>query len=133
MPTFTHKKGSIRDRARAQYMPVKDPNKVSKRDQYFNERTEKLQKEMVECVEIKKNIRSKKKKEAERLSELEQHMSMIASPIKSSRPATSICSHRETMSLNRPGTCNTFSPAASKFAFDRPNYPTAGRIWLTDV
>mmetsp|Transcript_11525 Transcript_11525/g.18812 ORF Transcript_11525/g.18812 Transcript_11525/m.18812 type:complete len:309 (-) Transcript_11525:258-1184(-) len=131
MPVFTETKGSIRDRAKATFMPKKDPNFVSKRDKKFADRVKKSQAEEKECEDIKKYRRLKKQRESQRLMELQR--SVLTSPIKSSRPSTSFNSSRSPAPSARPGTCNSFSPAALTSAYDRPDYPTAGTIWITDV
>lgn len=131
MPVFTEVKGSFRDKAKAAFMPKPDPNFVSKRDQKFADRVKKAQEEEKECEDIKKYRRKKKLKESERLMELQR--SILTSPIKSSRPSTSFNSSRSPVPSMRPGTCNSFSPAALTSAYDRPDYPTAGKIWITDM
>jgi hypothetical protein len=134
MPIFTVTKGSIRDKAKSSFMPVQDPTKVSKRDQLSEERGKRVLAEKKESEQIRTMIRSKKLKETQRLRE-ERQMNALASPIKSSRPATGFHSHRSppVSSRSRPGTCNSFSPEALQTAYDRPDYPTAGTIWITDV
>jgi hypothetical protein len=140
MPTFTQVKGSVRDLAKSSFMPVKDPNKVSKRDELFEQRVRKLREEERDGEKIKTMLRTKKQKEKthRRRIEAEQRqrqMHVLASPIKSSKPSTGFASHRSPAppSSSRPGTCNSFSPAALRTAYDRPDYPTAGTIWITDV
>ena len=132
MPVFSLAKGSIREKAKSAFMPLPDPNFVSKRDKYAAERLEKVRAEEKEAEEIKKIQRTKKLKETQRLRELRQ-TNALASPIKSSRPSTSFNSSSTPLPSARPGTCNSFSPAALTNAYDRPNYPTAGTIWITDV
>lgn len=131
MPVFTETKGSIRDRAKATFMPKPNPNFVSKRDKKFEDRVKKAREEEKECENIKKYRRQKKLKESQRLMELQR--SILTSPIKSSRPSTSFTSSRSPVPSARPGTCNSFSPASLTNACDRPDYPTAGTIWITDV
>lgn len=134
MPIFTVAKGSIREKAKSSFMPVKDPYKVSKRDQLCEDRHNKVREEKREADQVRTMLRSKKLKETQRLRE-ERQMNILASPImssRSSRPSTGFNSHRSPLS-GRPGTCNSFSPAALKTAYDRPDYPTAGTIWITDV
>ena len=150
MPIFTQAKGSIRAMAKSSFMPKKDPSRVSKRDELFAQRTLKLRQEEREGEKIKAILRSKKQRETQRLRE-ERQVHALASPIKaaaaaswSSRPSTGgFSSPRSSASggpglqhsqASRPGTCNSFSPAALKTsAYARPDYPTAGTIWITDV
>lgn len=142
MPVFTLVKGSIRDLAKSSFMPIPDPNKVAKRDQLSEAWVAKVREEEKEAHKIKQMIRAKKQKETQRLKE-ERQMNLLASPIKScrARPSTGFRSDRSTefsgsgsggYSSSRPGTCNSFSPAALT-QNSRPNYPTAGTIWITDV
>lgn len=136
MPIFTVAKGSIRDRAQSSFMPVPDPNKVSKRDLYNEERLAKVREEEKEAIKTKKILQEKRLKETQRQRE-ERQMNLLTSPIKScrSRPSTGFLSHRSPQSSgggSRPGTCNSFSPAALTHN-NRPDYPTAGTVWITDV
>lgn len=145
MPIFTLTKGSIRDRAVSSFMPKDDPNKVSKREAQFAQRVTKVREEEKESEKVKGMIRTKKhRKRQEDLAKQqqwrEQQWGALASPVKPVRPATGGHGLRPQEGSprhctdSRPGTCNSFSPAALKTASrDRPDYPTAGTIWLTNV
>lgn len=133
MPVFTLTKGSVRDKAKSAFMPVSDPDAISKRDQLQAERLQRLRDEERDLEKAKATVRARQQREAQRRRE-ELQMSALASPI---RPSSSHASHPLSRAplpsdRSRPGTCNSFSPAALRTAYDRPDYPTAG-VWITDV
>lgn len=120
MPTFTHAKGSIRDKAKSSYMPKKDRNAISKREKILEDNKRRIKQEEFEAEKIKQFVRSKKLQDARRRQQEQQEMQFntLTSPIRAST-ASSIHSPRLSA-------C-TFSPPA------RENYPTAGKFWLTDI
>jgi hypothetical protein len=79
-------------------MPVKDPNKVSKRDELFEQRVRKLREEERDGEKIKTMLRTKKQKEKthrRRIEAEQRQMHVLASPTSLlDRPSTGFASYR---------------------------------------